>query len=156
MRKQHFGNLALALVLTVWVVLTPAPVMATPSGIVQFDTFGMPSGSIGDVVYDGVGASGTGLGLSGITFLTGGNTYYFDYTDPGTVIPYTFSFNTALASLTVDYHGELRSAIGPYTPGNDLEWHVLQLLNPGQYRAYHHRHGIGHEGPIVSGSPLWG
>ena len=105
MRNRTFSNLALALVLTIGVVLTPAVVMATPSGIVQFDTFGMPSGSIGEVVYDGVGASGTGLGLSGITFLTGGNTSYFDYTDPGTVIPYTFSFNTALASLTVDYQG---------------------------------------------------
>ena len=35
MRKHIFSNLALAVVLTLWVVLTPAHVMATPSGIVH-------------------------------------------------------------------------------------------------------------------------
>ena len=120
MRKQHFGNLALALVLTIGVVLTPAAVMATPSGIVTFDTWGMPSGTIGDVVYDGVVASGTGLGFSGITFLTGGNTYTYDYTDPGVVIPYTFSFNTALASLTVDYQGSSDLPLALFPPATIL------------------------------------
>ena len=105
MRKRLFSNLALAIVLTMGVVLTPGPAMATPSGVVTFDTSGMVAGDIGEITYDGTNASGTNLGLSGITFMTGGNTYYIDYTDPGVVIPWTFSFDTALASLTVDYQG---------------------------------------------------
>jgi hypothetical protein len=120
MRNRTFGNLALALVLTIGVVLTPAVVMATPSGIIQFDTGndyvpeGALTGSIGDVVFAGSNASVvyvpdpvTGvptpipISLSGFTFQSNGTTVPFDYTDPGDVVPYQLFFDSGITSNSI-------------------------------------------------------
>jgi hypothetical protein len=116
MRKRLFGNLLLAIVLTMGVILMPASVMASPSGIVQFDTSGAAPGYIGDISYSSGVASGTDLRLPGLTLFTGGEAFYIDYLDVNVTNPWTFSFNTELKSLTVDYQGSSALEIQNITP----------------------------------------
>jgi hypothetical protein len=104
MRNRTFSNLALALVLTVWVVVTPAPVMATPSGIVQFDAIG-PSGELGSITYDGSSASGAGLFLNSLSLYSGGDLVFEDSGYEPQASPFQYAFNTVTGDLSVDYVG---------------------------------------------------
>ena len=111
MRNRTFSNLALALVLTVWVVVTPAPVMATPSGIVLFEAFEAvdpsigASGNLGSIVYDGANASGSGLFLPDLSLYSGGNLVFWDGGYEPQAAPFQFAFDTLSGSLTVDWVG---------------------------------------------------
>jgi hypothetical protein len=118
MRKRLFSNLAIALVLSVWVVVTPAPVMATPNDVV-FDTFGAAPGYIGDISFSGGVAIGTDLRLPGLTLITGGNTFYIDSYDQNIANPYSFSFDTGSGSLSVAYLG-----------GSAMEFPIFISTNP--------------------------
>ena len=104
MRKRLFGNLAIALVLTVGVALTPAVVMATPSGIVQFDASG-ELGELGSITYGGSTASGSGLFLNYLTLFTEGNTIPYDQVTDPQASPFQYAFNTVTGDLSVDYVG---------------------------------------------------
>ena len=105
MRKRTFSNLALALVLTIGVVLTPAPVMATPSGIVQFDAIG-PLGELGSITYDGIStASGSGLFLNSLSLYSGGELVFEDSGYEPQAAGFQYAFNTLAGTLSVDWVG---------------------------------------------------
>jgi hypothetical protein len=105
MRNRIFGNLVLALVLTIGVVLTPGLVIAAPSGLVQFDAIG-PSGELGTITYDGIStASGAGLLLNSLSLYSGGSLVFDDSGNEPQASPYQYSFNTATGLLSVDFVG---------------------------------------------------
>jgi hypothetical protein len=119
MRKRIFSNLALALVLTIGVVLTPVVVMATPSGIVQFDAIG-PLGELGSIAYDGSSASGSGLLLTDLSLFSGGGLIFGDGGYEPQAAPYQFAFDTLAGTLSVDWVGsgfEFPMNIGTFMSG---------------------------------------
>lgn len=132
MRKHIVSNLALALVMTVWVVVTPAPVTATPSGIIQFDTGndyvspGALTGSIGSITVNGQNAAvivdpvttNDFISLSGITFQYNGLTHAYDYTDPGVVIAYELLFDYGISgnSISISTFNDPEIPIPPALP----------------------------------------
>jgi len=106
MRNRTFSNLALALVLTAWVVLTPTAVVAapTPSGIVKFDASG-PLGELGSINYDGSTASGSGLFLNSLSLYSGGELVFEDSGYEPQAAPFQYAFDTFAGILSVDYVG---------------------------------------------------
>jgi hypothetical protein len=115
MRKRIFGKLALAIVLTMGVVVAPTGVMATPSGIVQFDAIAYtPGDDLGSITYDGSTASGSFLPLNSLTLVN-------VFTDEGyepLAAPFRYTFDTA-GALSIVY--DQPSALPfPFDPGTTV------------------------------------
>jgi hypothetical protein len=98
MKKRLFSILALALVVTTGVMLTPGPVLATPSGIVQFEAISENLGELGSITYSGGIASGSDLPLNILSLV---NVFTDGPYDPQTA-PFMYTFSTA-GALSVIY-----------------------------------------------------